>query len=174
MSYNRQKGNKFETRIADKIHIKLLEKSKEYVNIFESIGNEEIKPKRDFASGNFSSSDGDIDLGIAKKFFPVSIECKNWKTLDISLNSLFKRKFASLIKIWGEQALPKARSTGLLPVVVFKANRTEDFCFYDKNEVPLIPINNFAKIDNYIFCLFDDFVEEVIDRVKEKKKPFDK
>ena len=45
MSYNRQKGNIFETRIADKIHVKLLEKSKEYQLLFESIGNEEIKER---------------------------------------------------------------------------------------------------------------------------------
>lgn len=172
--YSKTKGNAFEKKIADKIHVKLLEKSEEYRILFESIGNEEIKPKRDSSSGANRVSLGDIDLGIAKKFFPLSIEAKNWKTLDLKLDSLMKRKFSSLIKIWGEQALPKGRSTGLLPIVVFKANRTNDFCFYDKNEVPLIPINNFTKVDNYIFCLFDDFLEEVIERVKNKKKPFDK
>lgn len=170
----KQKGNKFETKIADLIHAKLLQQNPEYQKLFEEVGHDRIKPQRDASSGNFVNSHGDIDLNLAKNFFPFSIECKFWKSLDLKLNSLMNDKLASLITVWNEQALPNSIKTGLKPLIVFTANYTSDFVFYDKNKVELIPLEKFLKIDNWIICLADDFIDCVNYRMVKKLPPFEK
>lgn len=171
-SGRKQKGKTYENKIAADIHNFLLAKNEAYRNLYETLGNENLKPRRDASSGTFIGSLGDIDLGLAKKFFPFAIECKHWKILDLSLNSILSDKIKSLVTVWMDQALPKGRETGLLPLIVFKANRTEDFCFYDKNEVKLITINRFIKIDNWVMCLFSDFMVEVDIRIEAGERPF--
>lgn len=168
----KEKGKKYENYISDLIHTILLSKNENYRSLYEAVENDNLKPRRDYSSGNFVNSDGDIDLGVAKKFFPFSIECKHWAKLDITLNAIFKRKFSDLIKIWSEQALPKSIKTGLKPLVIFKANRTDDYVFYDKDRVQLIPINNFIKVDQWIICLFTEFLFTVDKRITEKLSPF--
>lgn len=170
----KQKGKKFEEKIAAEIHQSLMASNKEYRELFEAVANDNVKPKRDAASGNFKNSDGDVDLGMAKKYFPFSIEAKFWKSLDLGLNSMLQLKIKTIINVWHDQALPKSIETGLLPLIVFRANRTEDFCFFDKNVVKIIPLGRFIKLDNWIICLFKDFVNEVNRRVLTKEPPFDK
>lgn len=158
-SARRQKGKNYENKIADLIHTKLLQSDNEYQKLFESVGNDSLKPKRDYSSGNFIDSDGDIDLGLAKKFFPFSIECKNWKTLDLSINTLLQKKITSLTKVWTEQALPQASRRELTPLIVFKANRTENFCFYSTDYFKFVPKGKYIRIDHWVICLFDDFMD---------------
>ena len=174
-SNRKKKGKIFEEKIAADLHNFLIEHNPEYNKLFEQLGNDNnLKPKRDYSSGVFVDSQGDIDLRIAKQFFPFSIEAKAWKSLDLSINSLLKGKIKVLEGFWHDQALPNAERSGLLPLVVFKANRTDDFVFYDKNLVQAIPTRRLFKIDNWIVCLFQDFLVKVNSMVVEKKPPFDK
>ena len=170
----KSKGNKHETRIAEEIHYTLLSLNPKYKSLFEDLADDNLRPKRDYSSGNFLDSQGDINLGLAKNFFPYSIECKHWKSLDLSLNALLKQNISSLVKVWNEQTVTKAREIGLTPLVVCRGNRTEDFCFYDKEVVKLIPIGRFVKIDNWIICLFKDFINEANRRIVEGERPFNK
>lgn len=160
-SNRKTKGKKFEEKIADQIHNALIENISEYKILYESVGNNNLKPNRDTSSGNFLTSDGDIDLGIAKKYFPFSCECKHWKVLDLSINSLLKGQIGSLIKVWTDQALPRAKLTNLQPLIIFRANRTEDFVFFDK-QYDFVPTKKYIKIDDWIICLFSDFLEHII------------
>lgn len=169
----KSKGKNYEDRIAKLIHEFLLLKNNEYRELFLSLNNDNLRPRRDSSSGNFVSSTGDIDLNLAQKFFPFSVECKAWKSLDISLDSLLSAKLKILEVIWKNQVLPAAEKTGLRPLIIFKGNRTKDFCFYDKNVCNIIPINRFIKIDNWILCLFDDFIFDVNERIILEKTPFD-
>lgn len=171
-SNKKTKGKVYETKVADEIHYKLMTLNAGYKALFEDIADDALRPKRDYSSGNFLDSHGDINLGLAKKFFPFSIECKHWKSLDLSLNAMMKSNLASLIKIWEEQVLPKSKETGLLPLLTFKANRTEDFVFYDKGALQMIPIGRFVKIDNWIICLLSDFINEANRRMLENERPF--
>lgn len=173
-SGRKSKGKKFEEKIASDLHNFLTENNPEYKDLYEQVGNPRMKPQRDASSGTFVGSFGDIDLNVAFKFFPFSVECKSWKSLDLSINSLLKGKIKVLEGFWNEQALPNAERSGLLPLVVFKANRTDDFVFYDKNIVQAIPTRRLFKIDNWVVCLFQDFLVKVNKMVLEKKPPFDK
>ena len=173
-SNRKTKGKKYEEKIATDIQNFLMENNPEYRELYESVGNENLKPQRDASSGTFVRSQGDIELGLAMKYFPFSIEAKSWKTLDLSLNSLLNGKIKNLEGFWYDQALPNAIRSGLLPVVVFKANRTTDFAFYDKGKVPIIPTQRIIKIDNWILCLFSDFMKIANQKVLAKKPPFDK
>ena len=74
MAYKKTKGNKFETKIANAIHEHLLMHSMKYASLWETVGhNEDLKPRRSRSSGAVIKEDGDVQLGIAKTFFPISI-----------------------------------------------------------------------------------------------------
>lgn len=173
-SGRKTKGKKYEEKIAKDLHDFLMENNPEYQVLFEQVGNPRMAPSRDTSSGTFKGSFGDIELNVAYKFFPFSVECKHWKSLDLSINSLLSAKIKQLEGFWHDQALPNALKSGLLPVVVFKANRTEDFVFYDKGKIPIIPTQRLIKIDNWILCLFQDFIKKVNKEVIAKNPPFDK
>lgn len=156
-SQRKQKGKSYEDKIAKYLHKKLFEKYKGYKELFELVENPRLAPQRDFSSGTFVNSQGDIDLGIAKKFFPFSIECKHWKNLDLTINSILTKKITSLTKIWREQANRKAKEVGLHPLIIFKANYTKDFVFYDHGGMNVTPPVH-IQINNWIICLLDDFI----------------
>ena len=105
----KQKGKKFEDLIAGKLHDILYESITEYRELYDLCDNETLKPKRDPSSGTFKISNGDIELGIAKKFFPFSIECKHNKEMNFSLNSILRNKLAMMWTIWDIQACPAAK-----------------------------------------------------------------
>lgn len=172
-SARRNKGKKYEEKIAKDLHDFLMANNPEYLTLFESVGNPRMAPARDTSSGTFKGSFGDIDLNVAFRFFPFSVECKAWKSLDLSINTLLSGKIKILESFWNEQALPNAEKSDLLPVVVFKANRTDDFAFYDKGKVPIIPTQRLIKVDNWILCLFKDFIKNVNQKVIAKEPPFD-
>lgn len=171
-SAKKAKGNKHESKIAEIIHYSLLSQNPKYRSLFEDLADDNLRPKRDYSSGNFLDSQGDVNLGLAKKFFPYSVECKDWKTLDLRLNALLKSNIKVLVNFWHEQCLPNAKKSSLFPLLVFKSNRTENFCFYDKDVVKLIPTSRFIKIDNWIICLLDDFISDVNRRMIENERPF--
>jgi len=160
-SSRKNKGKKFEEIIASMIHEKLISNNPEYWHIYNNLENERLKPKRDTSSGTFTGSLGDIDLGIAKKFFPYTIECKHWKSLDLSVNSLLQGKLKILESIW-EQALAASGKNNLIPLVVFKANRTEIFVYYDIHKVKFLPENNYLRKDQWIIGLWSDFINKTI------------
>jgi hypothetical protein len=165
-SARKQKGKVFEEKIAKKIHEHLMEYNQEYCNLYNSLGNENLKPKRDFSSGNFNNSDGDIDLGLAKKYVPFSIEAKHHKDLDLTLNAIMNGKISKLEGIWKEQVLPKAEETGLKPLIIFRANRTSDFCFmYFKDLEYSEDFEKLIIIKKYVIITLEDFLHLHISQI---------
>jgi len=158
-SYAKEKGKKFETKIAKQIHKHLMEFNSKYKLLVEAVNNDNVHPKRDSSSGVFTSANGDIELGIAKEFFPFSIECKDHKDLDLGINSIFKGKIKKLYKIWHEQTVPNAIRAELEPLAVFKANRTQSFVIHNKGVVNEELYSIYVKLnDNLIMGLFDEFI----------------
>jgi len=163
-SMAKTKGKNYENKIAKMLNEHLLKVDK-YNEIATYLGNDNLLPKRDFSSGNFVNSDGDIDLGIGKKFFPFSIECKHHKDMNFNIESIFKDKVKKLVGIWNEQCIPNAVKANLDPLLVFRANRTKDYVMFDIGMIDVFildKINKYIKMDNFIICLFDDFVENFL------------
>lgn len=157
-SAKKTKGKSLENDIASYIHKFIYENIKEYKDLFDLVGNDAIKPKRDASSGTFSDSDGDINLGIAKKFFPFSVECKNWDSLtDLNINILLKGK-SPVFKIWSQQILPASNRTGMKPLLVFKGKRTIDFCMYSLKSLDNKLPKNYFKFNDFVICNFEDFM----------------
>lgn len=155
------KGKAFETKIADYIHSFLMEHVADYKKIVETVDNKNLHPKRDFSSGVFANSNGDIDLGVAKKFMPFSIECKHHKDLDLSIESVFKDKIKKMYVFWDEQAVPNANKAQLFPMIVFRANRTDNYVMFDVNKIDkfcMSDLNKYIKVGPKIICLFTDFM----------------
>lgn len=157
------KGKKFEEQIADKIHKYFLQHNEEYKKLFILAGNEQLKPKRDSSSGNFTNSNGDVELGLLRKFFPVSIECKHHKDLNLPLNLLLSDNIGKLFKIYFDQAVISAEKVGLLPIVVFKANYTKTFCFWHlpvfNLKLSFLDSVSYIKLGhNFVITLFEDFL----------------
>lgn len=161
-SGKKSKGKKFETKIADSLHNYLMDNIPEYKNLYEQFNDPKLAPRRDASSGADLLSDADINLGIAKNFFPFAMECKDWKTLDLPLNAMMSDKIKILTTVWNDQAVPKCDGTDLTPLVVFKALRTKDYCFYDSTVIQLIPEDRFIKMGKYIICLWEDFMRMAI------------
>jgi len=162
MSYAKEKGKKFETKIAKQINESLMSFNPTYKNLVEMVDNKNVLPKRDSSSGVFATANGDIELGIAKSFFPFSIECKDHKDLDLSINSIFKNKIKKIYDIWYNQCIPNARKASLEPLMIFKANRTETFVIHEWKPTESIPDwSLYIKLkDNLIMCLFDEFLDK--------------
>lgn len=153
------KGKSYETKIAKLLQKWFYENNMEYKSLFNMINNEDLAPKRDSSSGTFVSSSGDIELGLLKNFFPYSIECKHWKSLDLTLNQILKNDAKSVKDVFYNQCVPAANKKNLKPIVVFSANRTEIFCFLENNSFYKMP-KKFIMIDKCFICLFKDFLEE--------------
>ncbi len=155
-SQRKTKGKGFETKIADIIHKFLLVNVERYKELAEET---DLKPTRDFSSGTFLESKGDIELSIAKKYFPISVECKFWKILDLTLNTLLTGKIKVLTSIWNNQVVPNAKKAGLQPLLVFKGNRTDIFVFYQDEYV--LPKSYYIKVDKYVITTFEIFLNEI-------------
>jgi len=127
----KQKGKRFEEKIAALIYDKYLKHIPEYTKFIESIDNPNIKklfiPTRDFASGASNRLNSDIDLSIGFKYFPFLIECKKWKSLDYKLHFLLSLKTVddvmntALGKVYSSVE-GKSLDMGLYPMVVFEYN----------------------------------------------------
>jgi len=169
MSMQKEKGKSFETKIANLIHEFLMEQVGEYKTLVETVNNKNLHPKRDFSSGTFTNSNGDIDLGLAKKFMPFSIECKHHKDLDLSIESIFKDKIKKIYTMWDDQVSPNANRAKLYPLLVFKANRTNEYAFFDVNKIDkfdLGKLKKYIKIEEKILCLFTDFLDVYFNKVE--------
>lgn len=151
------KGKSFEDIVAKMLHEVFYAKHKEYKSLFDMVGNEDIKPKRDYSSGNFLNSDGDIDLGILKKHFPFSVECKHWKSLDLTLNQIMKSECKMLQEVFKKQAQVNADKKGLHPVIVFRGNRTDNFAYLETNILQKLP-KNYIIISGRLIVKLDDFL----------------
>lgn len=157
------KGKSFENKVAKNIQKYLFDNSDKYRELCKLVNNEATFVKRDSSSGTFKDSDGDIHLGLAKEYYPYSIECKFHADLDLTISQMFK-KVPKLIKIWNDQVLVTSKRVELFPLLIFKSNRTKDFCMFDVTKIPFD--YRFCKFgpnfmfDNFIICLFDDFNRE--------------
>lgn len=158
MTMQKQKGKSYENKIAEYIHNTLYEKCSEYKELFDHCKNDNLKPKRDSSSGTFKHSDNDIDLGLAKKFMPFSIECKHHaKINDVTINALLSDKNAWFIKTM-EQA--KDHSKGLIPIIFFRGNRTIDMVCFQTKDIDINKGDYFVNIDNLTIMPRDIFMQE--------------
>lgn len=157
----KRKGKKFEEKIACVLHQFLLDNNTEYNSLFYNYGDQNTKPKRDSSSGVAITSDGDINLGLAKQFFPFSIECKNNNILThISFDQLCKWKVSFLEKTYIRQARPAAKEAGLMPLVVFRGTRTLDYCMWNIEDcdVELYMDDPCFRFGNWRIGKFIDFI----------------
>lgn len=161
MGYAKVKGNLFENTIAKIIHTTLMYNIPQYKTIVETVDNKETSPKRDSSSGASKESLGDISLGVGKKYFPYSLECKNHKDLDLSLNVIFKYP-TKIFKIWESQVLVQADRAKLYPLMAFKANRTLNYLLFDINKLPfelnLSELAVYFRYSDFIVCEFEEFM----------------
>ena len=168
----KQKGKRFEDKIAALIYEKYLSKIPEYQNFISSIEKDKIKklflPTRDYASGSSNRLKGDIDLSIGFKYFPFLIECKKWKSLDYKLHFILnlnsEKDFLEKIqlgKIYSE-IKSKAEEFDLYPMVVFEYNRGAPLMLVEKHHLEnFISENRLIKkiyLSNPFIILFDKFI----------------
>jgi hypothetical protein len=169
------KGKRFETQIANAIHEKLYRDVEQYRNLYDSCNNENLKPKRDSSSGTFTTSTGDIELGLAQQFFPYSIECKHHKDLNLSIDSMFSNKWKKLQDIYNGQCVPVAMQKRLEPMVVFKGNRTGSYVLLNCHSVKEVTMNAVLRIGNRIqiedwhIVSFSQFLDSYVNTVTETK-----
>jgi hypothetical protein len=165
-SYSKVKGKGYEEKIAKILHEFFYNNYKPYKILYNTVDNENLKPQRDSSSGTFVRSDGDIDLGLLKKFFPVSVECKFRKDLDLSLNVILSGE-TKIHKIYTEQAEPNAEKKGLIPIVVFKHNRSKNFVFVDKKYLQILP-ENYISSKNKVIMIFEEFLKIWLTQLERK------
>jgi len=158
-SARKTKGKRLEDRISDKIHDKLMSDVPSYKALYEQFNDPKLRPRRDASSGASNDSDGDINLGIASKVFPFSVECKDWASLDLNLNQLISGKIKSLERIMEEQVAIKIATKNLKPIIVFKALRTIDFVCYKSDYMPFQIEGNYCKVNDFIIASFDEFLD---------------
>lgn len=164
MTMQKDKGKKYENKIADMIHKFLYNNVNEYHSIYESMGNVNLKPRREKSSGTAKEADNDIDLGLGMKFFPYSVECKHHKIVtEVTLNTVLDEKFGWIDKVM-EQAETHGKIKKLTPLIVFRGNRTVDFCCMRLEDTLQIrdythDINNYVIYKNkYLICKFEELL----------------
>lgn len=164
MTMQKEKGKSFENKTAKFIHEYLYKNNEDYRALYETIGNVNVKPRREKSSGTAKDSDNDIDLGIALKFFPYSVECKHHKVVtDFTLNAIIDNKLS-----WLEKVMKQAETHGgikkLIPLIVFRGNYTDTFCaikISDKKELIDVVYNNNINHVVYKNCLIASFEEMI-------------
>lgn len=147
----KNKGKAFEKKIASFIHKLLYENVEEYKNLYDNLGNVNLKPKRESSSGTMKDADNDIDLGLGLKFFPYSIECKHHKCItETTLNALLDNKFSWIETVF-RQANNHAELKKLLPLVIFRGNRTVDFVAFKMKDIDILNLLIENKINFIIY-----------------------
>jgi len=153
MTMQKDKGKKFESKIADYIHSKLYEYVDEYRLLYDSLGNVNLKPRREKSSGTTKDCDNDIDMGLALKFFPFSVECKHHASVNnVTLNTLLSGDVAWFEKTY-KQAKTHADSKNLTPLIVFRGNRTCDMVCFKDSDYPIARQLNVNKVLVYDFVM---------------------
>ncbi len=161
---SKSKGKKYEDLIAKLLHSKFYEECETYKELFDSVGNDDLKPQRDSSSGTFERADGDIELNLLKKFFPMSIECKHRKDLNINLNQILKHDANELKQIFKKQAIPNAERKNLTPVIFFKSNYTDNFVYCEKNLLDELP-QKCVILGDKVILLLEDFLNSFIKKL---------
>ena len=128
MNKSKRKGKRFEDKIAKVIHEYLYNHCEKYKKLIDEI-DVSAGLKRDSDSGISPTSKGDIDLGIAVKIFPFSIECKKRNDLEINLKNMFKLSKSKLKSIYEKQAKTKAQDHDTYPLLIFSKNYSDDYVF---------------------------------------------
>lgn len=158
----KQKGKSYENKIADYLHDMLYAHVEEYKKFYNDFGNVNLKPRREKSSGTSKDADNDIDLGIASKWLNFSIECKHHKSVnEISLNAILDDKMSWLDKVM-QQAQTHADTKQLLPVAIFRGNRTKDFVCVNISDFPELFQNihliNYIVVKSFLILKLDDFM----------------
>lgn len=160
LSLRRAKGKSYEKKISEILHDFFYNNVAEYQQLFDDIGNDNLKPKRDSSSGNFVGSDNDIDLGLAKKFFPFSIECKHHVSVGkMTLTTLFKSDIKFIRKTM-QQAKKHAEKTQLTPMIIMRGNYTSDVVVIENNgDLDLSQCKVKVYLDDLIFVELNEFLK---------------
>jgi len=129
---SRRKGAGYEKKIEDVLHDFLMSKSSRYREVFSETDGV-VRVKRDATSFGDLTGVGDINIPLVKTF-PISPECKHEKTLNMSIDSLFRKKSTVLFDYWRKHRdkLIKAGRESLYPVLFFRANNTLDYVLFCK------------------------------------------
>jgi hypothetical protein len=160
MTMQKDKGKKFESKIADYIHSKLYEYVDEYHQLYDSLGNVNLKPRREKSSGTTKDCDNDIDMGLALKFFPFSVECKHHASVNnVTINALLSGDVAWFEKTY-KQAKTHATAKKLFPLIVFRGNRTCDMVAYKvSDDLPIIKSEaNRVLVNGFVIMTLNDFM----------------
>jgi hypothetical protein len=163
MTMQKDKGKAYENKIAAYIHDALYKHVKEYKDLFDSLGNINLKPRREKSSGTTKHADNDIDMGLALKFFPFSVECKHNAIVNkITISSICKNDVSFLYKTM-EQAKRHAESRNLKPIVFFRGNNTCDMIMISSQDIDgfnaKIPM---VFLDPYIIVSAENFMKEYL------------
>jgi len=167
-SAKKSKGNQLEKTTASMLHEALMEYCKEYKELYLKLDNPLLKPKKEKSSGAgiVTENTNDVELGIAQPFFKFSIECKNHKTMNFSINNILAGGMSEIFSAY-EQAEEHAKHhKGLKPLVVFKANGTKIFCLCKMSDLVNIKEIDFIKKKEYIILLYSDFLKLYLTGVK--------
>ncbi len=124
----RQKGSSFERKVAKLI-----------VATFAQYGITKEDCYRTPGSGGhrFASKKdpGDLVLSPAlKKLFPYSVECKHYKELDWTM-LLRPDQRRGHFGTWWRQACKAAQATDTVPLLIFKANRSDIFAMFPHSDM---------------------------------------
>ena len=158
----RAKGKSYEKKISELLHKFIYENVVEYRELFDDIGNDNLKPKRDTSSGNFVNSDNDIDLGLAKKYFPFSIECKHHASVGkMTITTIFKNDI-SFIRKTMKQAKTHAEKCKLIPLIIMRGNYTSDIVIIENTSELLNKVTRCSTIilvDDLIIVELNEFLK---------------
>lgn len=163
MTMQKDKGKAYENKIAKYIHESLYEKVKEYKELYDSLGNVNLKPRREKSSGTSKDADNDIDMGLGLKFFPFSVECKHNACINkITISSICKNDVSFLYKTM-EQAKRHAEPRNLKPIIFFRGNNTCDMIMIDSHDIDSwkadVPI---VYLGSYIIMSAENFMREYL------------
>jgi hypothetical protein len=151
-NYNKNKGKKFETKIANIV-------DKHCNRLIKTNAINELRVKRSPFSGIAKDEQGDVDLGIFREYLPnLVIECKKWNRLNFN-NNIFK-VLNDVKRIWQQY---KEMYGDKDVVLVFEANRGKPYALTDiQLQLPNICYNNLYLYE------FEQFIEKYI-QTKVKK-----
>jgi len=143
MAYNKSKakGASFEAKIADIL-------TKEFGKDF----------KRVPLSGALEWMKGDIICIEDTAWFPYTVECKHYATID--WNSLLTAKSNDMYSFW-KQTLREAEVMKKLPLLIFRWDRSKDFVAYNDS----IQVESYIEVKsfgyNFKVCLLDDWLRAI-------------
>jgi hypothetical protein len=148
---NKDKGKGYENKVAKFIHASLYRLCYEYKDMFDALGNINLQPRREKSSGTTKHADNDIDMGLALKWFPFSVECKHNAGVNKIGISAILNKSLSFLKKTMQQAERHGAVKNLKPLVFFRGNFTDDMVMFRTKDIDI-------KLDGLAFVAFDECI----------------